>query len=145
MTRLSHTRAEIAFLPDRILVCLKREPMWTVQELSAELGFAPTGIRNKLLELEMLGLVHHLESRTHGGLGLVHYWNNGPKPKDVKYFERSQSQAAKVRREAKAKSPQAEETDSCPPRQNTVKSYPQNFQRDPLVAALFGPAQREAA
>lgn len=128
--RFRPTRAEIAALPDRILACMRRVPTWTVQELSDELGFSICGIRSKLLEFSEQGKAHQIRARAHNGGGSLHFWKLGPAPIAPK-------QEIKVDDEEPAA--------LYLPNQRILKVYPSVDRRDDLVAALFGPARREAA
>lgn len=124
MTAAKRNRTDpaLAALPSLILALLKREPLWSVEDLARELDFSTSAIRKRLLALQGESRVHHIKLRTAGGLGLVNLWQHGPAPKNP---------AAPVT----SKPIRAHQV------AQTVNTGDKN--RDPLVAALFGPANGE--
>lgn len=143
MTRLSHTRAEIEALSARILSALQAQAETTVQELSTKLGFGVSGIRTKLLDLEHRGLAHFVARRTHGNLGNKQFWRAGPAPARVRPLSQACVQPA-LEQLARTLSAQPVAGGfpaglSAPP--PIAAHDTEHRHRDPLVAALFGPAQ----
>lgn len=124
-------------LGDRILELLRPGPAKMIQQLCSELGFSRHAVHVRLRTLMADGHVHYVEVVTKGGLGLAYAWQLGPAPQE-KLDELHRIQAAR-----------AAMPDRGPiftPMQVMTRTYPRDVnQRDPLVAALFGPARQAAA
>ena len=100
----------------------------TLQEVSAGVGFAPSTVRVRLEALEEMGIVHRVRHTIPGYSGKYFLWHIGAKPKEA--FVKKHTPNARP---------------GSVPRQPILRVYPPVNRRDPLVAALFGPAGREAA
>jgi hypothetical protein len=122
-------------LGDRIILMLQRGPAM-IQQLCSELGFSRHAVHVRLRALMADGRVHYVEVVTKGGLGLAYAWQLGSAPKEkLDELRRNQVKRAAI-------------PDRGPiftPIQVSTRIYPAMNQRDPLVAALFGPARQAAA
>lgn len=130
MSRLTHTKAEVAALPGRVLACLSRDSSSTIPKLSKELGFSLCGVRAVLLDLQQKNTVHAIRARAHTGGGSIHQWCIGPLPVVADPEPRAED----------------DEADAIYylPKQRRVSVYTIDTPRDPMIAALFGPAQGRA-
>jgi hypothetical protein len=122
-------------LTSQIEEALQRKPS-TIQELCQELGFSRHAIHVRLMSLLLAGRFHYVEAVTSGGLGLAHVWFPGPAPKE---------QLDELQRKQLARAAVPDRGPICTPCQVTTRAYQPVDDRDPLVAALFGPARQAAA
>jgi hypothetical protein len=100
----------------------------TLQEATRGFPVATSTVRERLEALEELGIVHRVRHTVPGRVGMFFLWHIGAKPAAA-YVEKHTPNALP----------------GSVPRQPTFRVYPAVDRRDPLVAALFGPAGKEAA
>ena len=122
-------------LTSQIEEALQHKPS-TIQELCRELGFSRHAIHVRLMDLMAAGRFHYVEVVTSGGLGLAHVWFPGPASKE---------QLDELQRKQRARAAVPDRGPIFIPRQVTTRAFPPVNRRDPLVAALFGPAHQAAA
>ncbi|MFC5550741.1 hypothetical protein [Massilia aerilata] len=122
-------------LADQIEEALRRKPS-TIQELCRDLGFSYYAIHVRLMALMTSGRVHYVKTPTNGGVGLAHVWHPGPASKE---------QLDELQRKDQARAVVPDRGPICTPQQVTTRAYTAVNRRDPLVAALFGPARQAAA
>lgn len=120
-------------LASEIEAALTRAPK-TIQGLCLELGYSPHAVKGRLLDLMTEGRARYVsvKTKTARGHGKAKVWQIG--------------QATQEQLDAmlKTRRDRAAVEDRGPienPRQVTSRTYPALRQRDPLVAALFGPAR----
>lgn len=100
----------------------------TLREVASGVGFATSTVRVRLEALEELGIAHRVRHTVPGRVGMYFLWHIGAKPAAA-YVEKHTPNALP----------------GSVPRQPILRVYPPVDRRDPLVAALFGPAGKEAA
>jgi DNA-binding transcriptional ArsR family regulator len=100
----------------------------TLLEVTEGTGFAACTVRVRLEALEEMGIVHRVRHIMPGRPNHYFLWHIGAKPA-----------AAYVEKHTPNAKP------GSVPRQPTLRVYPPVNRRDELVAALFGPAGKEAA
>lgn len=116
------TRAEYDALPGLILAALERNPKMSAIDLVKELGYKSSSIRKSLRNLLDGNRIHSIAARTHRGSLPIKLWSIGPAPEVHEL----------------ATQPEVKHIDV---RQIIRQHYPDRVAvRDPLVAALFGPA-----
>jgi hypothetical protein len=132
MTIPSKRKVPIAQLPAAIEEALKLGPR-LVDPLGIELGYSNFTIRRRLEELENEQRVYRVRIKSELGQGVCYLWHYGlaPGAKPIPQILLGQEL------------PRVEERGSVP-FQAIVRSWPAFSGRDPLVAALFGPARAEA-
>lgn len=128
MTIPSKRKVPIAQLPAAIEEALKLGPR-LVDSLGLELGYSNFTIRRRLEELENEQRVYRVRIKSELGQGVCYLWHHGlaPGAKLIPKILLGQEL------------PRVEERGSVP-FQAIVRSWPAFNGRDPLVAALFGPA-----
>jgi hypothetical protein len=132
MTAPSKRKVPIGQLPAAIEEALKLGPR-LVDPLGVELGYSTFTIRRRLEELENEQRVYRVRIKSELGQGVCYLWHHGLAP-GAKLIPR-----ILLGQEL----PRIEERGSVP-FQAIVRSWPAFSGRDPLVAALFGPARAEA-
>lgn len=100
-----------------------------VDAIARKLGYSTTTIKKRLEQLELAGRAHR--ARIPGRLGLAYRWHPGPSP-----------DAAPSSVHVAPALPYGKQGST--PFQYTIRTYPAIDRRDPLVAALFGPARKRA-
>lgn len=132
MTIPSKRKVPIAQLPAAIEEALKLGPR-LVDPLGLELGYSNFTIRRRLEELENEQRVYRVRIKSELGQGVCYLWHHGLAPGSKLIPKILLGQEL----------PRVEERGSVP-FQAIVRSWPAFSGRDPLVAALFGPARAEA-
>jgi hypothetical protein len=117
-------------LATRIEETLRLAPC-TVRQLCERLAASHASIRLRLDDMMVSGRVHYVETATFGGRGLAYVWHLGAA---------SQEQLDEVRRKQAARADVIDRGPIGIPCQVTTRAYVPTNRRDPLVAALFGPA-----
>ena len=117
-------------LAANLLEALRHRP-YTILELAAAFNFSHHTVRERLRALLLAGRVHYVEVPTKGNLGMAHVWHIGEAdPEQIQLIAGIQD----------ARTARPDLGPITQPRQETVRQYPAVGRRDPLVAALFGPA-----
>jgi hypothetical protein len=124
-----------SLVPDFIIGCLKREPMWSVADLARELSVSESCIRKNIKALMADGKAHFVETGRPGTGGSAQFWNLGPFPPNHKLSPRGRKAVAT----AVLKDSDADNIDTCPPKHITVKEWPSEPVVDPLLWALHKP------
>jgi len=134
---MRHHKSKQAYLElsSQIEEALQRKPS-TIQELCRQLGFSHHAIRVRLVALMAAGRVHYVKEVTSCGLGVAHMWHPGPASKE---------QLDELQRKQHARAAVPDRGPISIPSQVTTRAFPLVHSRDPLVAALFGPARQAAA
>jgi hypothetical protein len=99
----------------------------TLREVAEGVGFATSTVRVRLEALEEMGFVHRVRHTMPGKTSIYFMWHIGAKPSTA-YVEKHTPNVLP----------------GSVPRQPTLRVYPPVNRRDPLVAALFGPAGKAA-
>lgn len=90
-------------------------------EIAREVGYSESAVRKRLEHLAYEGRAHRVRVKSDNGPGLCYTWHPGAALGAIVAQPLTPEQAAV-------------------PYQPTVRTYPANHCRDPLVGALFGPA-----
>ncbi|KQQ93645.1 hypothetical protein [Massilia sp. Leaf139] len=99
-------------------------------EVARELGYSVGAVRARLEQLELEQRAHRRQIAIKGWCGVAYLWYAGPADTaELKLGETLVAQGAPNREEQ-----------AMIPFQSTVRTFPAINRRDPLVAALFGPA-----
>jgi DNA-binding HxlR family transcriptional regulator len=114
-------------LPAAIEELLKRGPR-SFDQIARAVGWSQSSVRKRVEELALAGRVHRRRVRVDCP-GFSYNWFYGPAP-----------EAAALPHCAMAQEPQRADLRAKVPFQNSVRTWPAIDRRDPLVAALFGPA-----
>lgn len=121
------SRVPIEQLPAAIEELLKRGPR-SFDQIARAVGWSQSAVRKRVEQLALDGRVHRRRVRVDCP-GFSYNWFYGPAP-----------EAAALPSHALAQEPQRADLRVQVPFQYSVRVYPAIDRRDPLVAALFGPA-----
>ncbi len=128
MTGPAKHKVPIEHLLSAIEETLKAAPR-LVDQLVSEFGYHQTAVRSRLDQLEREHRAHRVRIKRAHSQGLCHEWRHGQAPGTVP------APVIELGQEL----PRAE-LRVIVPFQAIVRSWPKFSGRDPLVAALFGPA-----
>jgi hypothetical protein len=119
------SRVPIDQLPAAIEELLKSGPH-VLDAVARELGYSVAAVRPRMSQLYLENRVHRKRVKIQAWPGGVCYtWHHGPGP------------------DAPAPSQPRPALQAIVPSQTSVRTYPTINRRDPLVAALFGPARQQ--
>jgi predicted ArsR family transcriptional regulator len=122
------TKEQSEQLASRILRVLADRPLRTADSLSEELGFSINSIRARLIEMMDNGRIVGVDSKGKTAGAVVKLWRLSSEQDTLVFDGGDKKQGGMLE-----------------VYQVTRSTYADIGQRDPLVAALFGPAHREAA
>ncbi len=131
--RSQDKRVPIAQLPMAIEHVLAGGPR-TIGEIARALGYSVVAVRARLEQLEIDERAHRVRTPINAWAGYAYMWHLGAA---------AGAEVLPCAVHAQTRPTLAEH--GVVPCQSTVRTYPAINRRDPLVAALFGPARQAAA
>lgn len=129
---LQNRKVSIEDLDDAIEALLKAGPH-SVTEVTRELGWSTRAVCPRLEQLELEHRAHRVRVRLPNTPTICYHWHFGPAPGGTATDQcatRAALPPARLR--------------AIVPFQHSVREFPAIDRRDPLVAALFGPARAHA-